>query len=113
MIRSLLKSKIHDARVTATKIDYVGSITLDKKLIDAAGLCVFEKVLVADISNGNRFETYIIEGGEGEVELNGAAAKLTSVGDKLIIMAFGLVDEKEIAGHEPIIISLNENNEIL
>lgn len=113
MLRSLLKSKIHKAKVTGTNIDYVGSITIDKKLMDACGLMVHEKVLVSDITNGSRFETYVIEGQEGAVEVNGAAVKLVKSGDRIIVMAFGLYDEKEAKTQKPKIIVVDERNRIL
>ncbi|MFH0862931.1 MAG: aspartate 1-decarboxylase [Candidatus Altiarchaeota archaeon] len=110
MMRSMLKSKIHGATVTGCRVDYVGSITIDKALMEAVGLCVWEKVLVSDITNGERFETYVIEGGKGAIEANGAAAKLVNVGDKIIIMSFGLFDEKEAEDHKPKIVSVDGKN---
>jgi aspartate 1-decarboxylase len=107
-----LKSKIHDATVTGTNLDYVGSITIDRKLVDAAGLCVNEKVLVSNLTNGSRFETYVMGGGDGIVEVNGAAAKLTEKGDRIIIMAFGLYDGREVREHKPKIITVDERNRI-
>jgi aspartate 1-decarboxylase len=109
---SLLKSKIHKARVTATRVDYVGSITLDKSLMEASGICLWEKVLVSDITNGARFETYAIEGGEGAVEVNGAAAKLVETDDRIIVMAFGLFEPKEAKKHKPKIVVVDEKNQI-
>lgn len=111
-MRSLLKSKIHNARVTGTRIDYVGSITIDKRLVDASGLMHWEKVLVSDITNGARFETYVLEGEEGVVEVNGAAAKLVKGGDRIIVMAFGLFDEKEAKEHKPKIAVVDERNKV-
>ena len=111
-MRSLLKSKIHGATVTATRVDYVGSITIDRKLIEACGLSLYEKVLVSNVTNGNRFETYVIEGADGVVELNGAAAKLASVGDKVIVMAFGLFDEREVGKHKPRIAVVDARNKV-
>ena len=112
MLLSLLKSKIHNATVTGVRVDYVGSITIDKTLIGAAGLRVWEKVLVANITNGERFETYVIEGNTGVVEVNGAAAKLAAIGDKVIVMAFGLFDEKEGKEHKPNILVVDDKNRI-
>lgn len=111
-LRQVLRAKIHDARVTNTTVDYVGSITIDRALIDAAGLCVYEKVLVANITNSKRFETYVIEGGPGQIELNGAAANLAEVGDRVIIMAFGLYSEQELGSHEPTIVLVDEANKV-
>ncbi|MFH1054499.1 MAG: aspartate 1-decarboxylase [Candidatus Altiarchaeota archaeon] len=112
MMRTLLKSKIHNATVTGTNTDYVGSITIDKKLIKECGLCVHEKVLVSDLTNGSRFETYVVEGGDGVVEVNGAASKLVKKGDRVIIMAFGVFEEKEVKGHKPRIIVVGKNNRV-
>ncbi|MBD3388583.1 MAG: aspartate 1-decarboxylase [Candidatus Altiarchaeales archaeon] len=109
---NLLKSKIHKARVTGASEDYVGSITLDRRLMDAAGIRAHEKVLVADITNGNRFETYAIEGGEGVIEVNGAAAKLADTGDSVIVMAFGQYSEEEAKAHKPMIVQVDEENRV-
>lgn len=110
----MLKSKIHRAIVTQSDLNYVGSITIDKKLMDAAGLLEYEKVQIADIDNGNRFETYIIAGeyGSGCICLNGAAAKCVEVGDKVIIMAYAQITPEENKGHFPKVVFVNDNNEI-
>ena len=94
-MRWMLRSKIHRATVTETRLDYEGSITVDQDLLDKAGIWLGEKVLVADVNNGNRFETYTLSGerGSGIVALNGAAAHLCNVGDKIIIMGYELTDE--------------------
>ena len=110
MIRSFLKSKIHGATITGVNRDYDGSITLSKALIDAAGLCVHEKVLVCNLENGARFETYVIEGGDGQVEVNGAAAHLASTGDKVIVMSFCLLDDEELKEHEPLVVKPDTEN---
>ena len=93
-MRSVLRSKIHRATVTETRLDYEGSITIDSDLIERSGIWVGERVLVADVENGNRFETYVIPGeaGSGIIALNGAAAHLCKVGDKIIIMGFEFTD---------------------
>lgn len=109
---TLLKSKIHKARVTGCNPDYAGSITIDEKLIDAAGLLEYEQVLVGDISNGNRFTTYVIKGGPGVIEVNGAAAKLVKKGDTLIIMSFIQLDEDKIKKHKPKIVVVDKNNQV-
>ncbi|HHQ44885.1 MAG TPA: aspartate 1-decarboxylase [Candidatus Altiarchaeales archaeon] len=101
MFRSFLKSKIHGVKVTGVNLEYEGSITLDKKLIETAGLSVNEKVLVCNLDNGSRFETYVIEGGDGVVEVNGAAAHLAKVGDRVIVMSFCILEEKEVEAHKP------------
>ncbi len=110
---SLLNSKIHSATVTGCRTDYVGSISLDTRLITGCGLNLNEKVLVANIDNGARLETYVIEGGAGVVELNGAAAKLAKEGDKVIIMSFGLFTEDEAKNHKPKIVFVDARNNIL
>lgn len=95
-MRWMLRSKIHRATVTERRLDYEGSITIDKTLIEKSGLWVGEKVLIADVNNGNRFETYVLEGkaDSGIIALNGAAAHLCDIGDLIIIMGFELTDEK-------------------
>jgi len=114
MLRKILRAKIHRATVTQADPDYVGSITIDRDLIDAVDLAVGECVLVADIDNGNRFETYVFEGerGSGVICLNGAAAKLVSVGDKIIIIAFGYVEDDAIAAAQPKVVLVDEQNRI-
>ena len=110
MLFEVLKSKIHMARVTEANIEYDGSITIDEKLAQKADISPNEKVLVSDIENGNRFETYVIYGKDGEICVNGAAAKLAGVGDRLIIMSFVHVDNRNFT---PKVIKVNENNEII
>ncbi|MFW6133673.1 MAG: aspartate 1-decarboxylase [Planctomycetota bacterium] len=97
MLRKVLKSKIHRATVTRAEVDYVGSITIDRDLMDAAGLVAGECVLVADMTDGARFETYVMEGdrGSGTICVNGAAARLVTVGDEVIVMAFGYMTDDE------------------
>ncbi|MHC4591876.1 MAG: aspartate 1-decarboxylase [Planctomycetota bacterium] len=94
-MRWVLRSKIHNATVTDAQVEYVGSITLDEDLIEAAGLMVGEKVLVADVTNGTRLETYVIRGerASGVVCINGAAAHLIHKGDRVIVMGFELTDQ--------------------
>ena len=101
MLTRLLKAKIHRATVTQTDVNYHGSITIDRDLLEAIGLLANEAVLVADCENGNRFETYIIPGrsGSGIIGVNGAAARLTGPGHKVIIIAFVLAEQAELAGH--------------
>jgi aspartate 1-decarboxylase len=112
MLLTLLKSKIHGATVTGTNLEYTGSITIDGRLVEASGLCANEKVLVSDMTNGNRFETYVIVGGEGVVEVNGAAAKLVNSGDRIIVMAFGMFPQKESKKHKPKVISVDGRNRV-
>jgi len=111
----MCRAKIHRARVTATRLDYEGSLTLDKTLMDAAGLLPFELVQVVNINNGSRAETYIIEGGadSGEVCINGALARWAQPDDLIIIMAFAQVDEKELPGFATRVVHVDENNRIV
>lgn len=107
-MRCMLRSKIHRATVTETRLDYEGSITVDQDLLDKAGIWLGEKVLIADVNNGNRFETYTLPGerGSGIIALNGAAAHLCNIGDKIIIMGFELTDEPIRAK----VVLVDENN---
>ncbi len=93
-MRNILRSKIHRAYISSTDADYIGSIIIDRELMDRADLWEYEKVLICDINNGNRWETYVLEGdrGSGRVSVQGAAAKLCDVGDCVIIMAFDVTD---------------------
>ena len=110
----MLRAKIHRATVTEACVDYVGSITIDKDLLDASGILVGECVLVADLNDGARFETYVFEGepGSGVICVNGAAARLVDVGDKVIIMAYGYVDAAEASDIKPTVVLMNDNNTI-
>ncbi len=110
MLVSKLKSKIHRATVTEADLDYVGSITIDLALMNAVGIEEYEKVLVSNITNGNRLETYVLSGeeGKGTICLNGAAARLCKKGDLVIIMAFALYSEGEEC--RPKIVVVDENN---
>ena len=110
----LLKSKIHNATVTGIDMDYEGSIVVDAVLMEEVGLHPFEKVLVANMSTGDRFETYAIAGdtGSGKIELNGATARLGQVGDRVIIFAFARMSEAEASTFTPRIVQLDENNRV-
>ncbi|MGC8764969.1 MAG: aspartate 1-decarboxylase [Brevinematia bacterium] len=114
MLVSILKSKIHRAAVTETNIDYVGSITIDVSLMEAADIHSYEQVHVWNITNGSRLMTYAIPGerGSGVICLNGAAAHLNQKGDKVIIAAFALIDENELKNFTPKIVLLDSNNRI-
>jgi aspartate 1-decarboxylase len=113
MNRTMMKSKIHRATITGANLDYVGSITLDRELMERADIKEFEQVAVLDIDNGARFETYAMVGGPGDVILNGAAARLVSPGDKVIVITYGTYDEAELAEYAPTIVHVDEaNNEI-
>ncbi len=114
MLLKIMKSKIHRATVTEAVIDYVGSITIDKNLMEASGLLVGELVLVADMTDGARFETYVIEGqpGSGVICINGAAARLVNEGDEVIIMSFGYMSEQEARENKPQVVLVDKSNEI-
>lgn len=107
---TILKSKIHRATITEVALHYEGSITLPRTLVEMAGMHLHEKVLVANVNNGNRFETYVILGEEGEICLNGAAAHLGAEGDKIIIMAWGRMDEAEAAAFTPRVVLVDDAN---
>jgi aspartate 1-decarboxylase len=109
---TLLKSKLHNVRVTESDRDYEGSLKIDQDLMDAVKIMPFEKILVADVENGNRFETYAIPGprGSGAIGLNGATTHLGSVGDRLIVFAFALVPTEDAARHRPLILVCDQNN---
>jgi aspartate 1-decarboxylase len=115
MLRHFLLGKIHRCTVTRADISYVGSVTLDPLLIEAAGFIENEKVDIYNVTNGQRFATYVIPGerGAGEVGVNGAAAHLVSVGDLLIIANYGWLDADEIAGHRPKAVFVDEKNRIV
>lgn len=114
MRRTLLKSKIHRATVTNADLHYHGSVTVDPLLMEAADILEHEKVEIYDIDNGERFATYAIPGerGAGEIQLNGAAAHKVNVGDLVILCSYAEYDEDELAGHEPRLIFVDENNQI-
>ena len=115
MLLTLCKSKLHRATVTQANLHYVGSITIDAGLMEAAGIVPFERVQVVDVANGSRFETYAVEGqrGTGIICLNGAAARLVHVGDPVIIIAYALMTPEEAQGHRPTIVLLKPDNTIL
>ena len=115
MLLKLLRTKIHRATITDANVDYVGSITIDEALLEAIGLLVGEEVLVADLANGVRFHTYVIPGrrGGGEMVINGAAAKLVSVGDRIIVMSFAYVTPEEARSLKPGVILVDERNRVL
>ena len=111
-MRTMLKSKIHRARVTANNVDYEGSISIDIRLMAAADILPFEQVHVLDINNGARFTTYAIKGQEGEICLNGAAARLVSLGDKVIILTYTEVAEEDLPDYAPKLVYVDRNNSI-
>ena len=114
MLITLLKSKIHCARLTQTELRYEGSITIDEDLMDAAQLLEHEKVHVMNINNGSRIETYIIKGkrGSGVICLNGAAARHGEVGDEVIILSYVSLEPDEVKKHKPTVILVNEKNKV-
>ena len=115
MRRRMMKSKIHRATVTDANLNYVGSITIDRELMDLADLHEYEQVAVVDIDNGARFETYVIDGesGSGTICLNGAAARLVQPGDKIIIISYADYEQSELDGFEPTIIHVDTSNQPL
>ncbi|HEY3897464.1 MAG TPA: aspartate 1-decarboxylase [Chthoniobacter sp.] len=112
---TLLKSKIHRATVTGASLHYEGSMTISRDLAERVGLLPYEKILVGNMANGERFETYVIygEAGTGQIQLNGATAHLGKIGDRVTIMNFGSFTAEEAAGHKPRVIVMNEKNEIV
>jgi len=110
--RTMMKSKIHRATVTDANLNYVGSITIDTDLLDAADIRPYEQVAVVNINNGERFETYAIEGapGSGDMCLNGAAARLAQPGDLIIVITYAQYDESELDGFEPTVVHVDESN---
>ena len=114
MMIDMLKAKIHRATVTQAELNYVGSITVDEELLEVSGIMEYEKVLIVDVDNGNRFETYTIAGdrGSGIMCLNGAAARNVSCGDKIIVMAFCQMDPEEAASFQPTVVMVDENNAV-
>lgn len=113
MRRRMMKSKIHRATVTGAELDYAGSISLDTELMKRADILEFEQVAVLDVDNGNRFETYVIAGGPGQVQLNGAAARLVEVGHKVIVITYADYDGAELTGFEPLVVKVDHENGVL
>ena len=110
----LLKSKIHRAVVTGASVDYEGSLTIASDLAERVGLLPYEKILVGNLGNGERFETYVIYGvrGSGVIELNGATAHLGKIGDRLTIMSYAWIDAQKASSHKPSVILLDDQNTI-
>ena len=115
MNRTMLKSKIHRGRITGSDLNYVGSITIDADLLEAADILEHELVHVLDVDNGARFETYTIAGqrGPGTVQVNGAAARLVHTGDLVIVVSYAQYDERELQDYEPKVVHVNAQNEIV
>jgi aspartate 1-decarboxylase len=114
MQRFLLRSKIHGARVTHADLNYVGSVTIDRDLLDAADLLPHEKILVVNLENGARFESYVFEGraGSGVIGMNGGTARHCQVGDRVLLMSFAAMEEEEAARHVPRVIFVDERNTV-
>ena len=114
MYRTMCKSKIHRATVTGADLNYVGSITIDPVLMEAADLLEYEQVAVVNVNNGARFETYVIPGvpGDGEICLNGAAARLAHPGDKVIVISYAQYTEAEMETYRPVFIFVDDQNRI-
>lgn len=115
MLRCMLRAKIHRATVTESDIAYEGSLTLDETLLDAAGIRPYERVMVSNLNNGERFETYVIPGEKdsGIVCLNGPTARKGAIGDEIIIFSYGYYKEDELGDFSPKIIKLDKNNRIM
>lgn len=114
MTLNMLKGKIHRVKVTQAELDYVGSITVDEDLLEAAGILEYEQVHIVDINNGQRFETYTIKGekGSGTICLNGAAARCVQKGDLVIIMSYAQMTPEEAKEHKPKVVFVDENNKV-
>ena len=111
----VLKSKLHLATVTRADLNYHGSLTIDPDLMEAVGLRPYEAIIVSNVSTGLRAETYALVGtpGAGQIELNGAMARLGAVGDRVIVMAFAELDPDEVAGHQPRVVALDGDNRVV
>jgi aspartate 1-decarboxylase len=114
MTREMFRAKIHRATVTMSELYYEGSITVDKELLETAGILPFEKVQVVNVNNGSRLETYALEGpaGSGMICLNGPAARLGSVGDEVIIITYSQMSEEEAGNHKPRIVLVDKSNKV-
>ena len=112
---TLLKSKLHLATVTRSELHYHGSLTIDPNLMDAVGLLPYEAILVSNVATGLRAQTYVLPGrrGSGSIELNGAMARLGSVGDRVIVMAFAEIEPEELEAHQPRVVVLDQQNQVV
>ncbi|WP_193597606.1 aspartate 1-decarboxylase [Microbacterium sp. YJN-G] len=115
MRRTMLKSKIHRATITGSDLNYVGSITIDADLLDAADILEHEQVHVVDVDNGSRFETYTIAGerGSGVIQVNGAAARLVHSGDTIIVISYGEYSRKDLESYQPTVVHVDRANAII
>lgn len=114
MLRQMLKCKIHRATITESELNYEGSITIDRELIEAAGMLPYEQVMISNLNNGERFITYVLPGdkGSGTVCLNGPTARKGVVGDKVIIFCYAHYNEQELEGYKPKVVKVDEKNRI-
>jgi aspartate 1-decarboxylase len=112
MMREMLKSKLHNARVVDIKLEYSGSLSIDKDLMKKANIIPYEKVDVYNINNGHRFSTYAIPAEKGMICVNGAAARLAMPGDRIIIVSYCYMNDEELKKYKPIVLILDENNNI-
>jgi len=115
MLRCILRAKIHIATVTESNLSYEGSITIDEKILEKAEILPYEQVMISNLNNGERFETYVIPGKResGEICLNGPTARKGIIGDKIVIFCYGFIEEKKMKRFKPEIVLLNEENKIL
>jgi aspartate 1-decarboxylase len=113
MFRCILRAKIHIATVTESNLSYEGSITIDETILKKAGILPYEQVMISNLNNGERFETYVIPGKKGEICLNGPTARKGIVGDKIIIFCYSYVEDRSLKGFKPKIVFLNEENKII
>jgi aspartate 1-decarboxylase len=108
----MLRAKIHIATVTESNIDYEGSITIDEVILRKAGMLPYEQVMISNLHNGERFETYVIPGKKGEICLNGPTARKGIVGDKIIIFCYNYIEDSHLKNYKPKIVLLNDNNKV-
>lgn len=113
MLRCILRAKIHIATVTESNLSYEGSITIDEAIVKKAGILPYEQVMISNLNNGERFETYVIPGKKGEICLNGPTARKGVVGDKIIIFCYSYVEDSKLREFKPTIVRLDENNKIV
>jgi len=113
MLRCILRAKIHIATVTESNLAYEGSITIDEAILKKAGMLPYEQVMISNLNNGERFETYVIPGKRGEICLNGPTARKGIVGDRIIIFSYGYLEDNSLKGFKPKIIRLDDNNRIV
>ncbi|MBS1113806.1 MAG: aspartate decarboxylase [Nitrospirae bacterium] len=113
MLRCILRAKIHIATVTESNLSYEGSITIDEAIVKKSGILPYEQVMISNLNNGERFETYVIPGKKGEICLNGPTARKGIVGDRIIIFCYSYVEDSKLKGFKPIIVRLDEDNMVV